>query len=90
MTPHVSLLVPGAEPDGEKVSVRAPFDGSIIATVETAGINAVQQALGTAHGLFRNRDAWLSPAKRIEILERTAVIMKECRRDLAMDAAHGQ
>ena len=41
MTPHVSLMVPGAEPDGEPVSITAPFDGSLIATVEINRSNLV-------------------------------------------------
>ena len=68
MTPHVPLMVPGAEPDGEPVSITAPCDGSLIATVDTGGADAVNKALDTAHGLFRDRDAWLSPETRIEIL----------------------
>lgn len=87
MTPHVPLLVPGTEPDGEPVSVTAPFDGSLIATVDTGGADAVNKALTTAHGLFRDRDAWLSPATRIEILERSATLMKERRDELASAAA---
>lgn len=81
MTPHVPLLVPGAEPDGEPVSITAPFDGSLIATVEKGN------ALGTAHGLFHNRDARLNAASRKEILERAAALMKERRDELASAAA---
>ena len=55
MTPHIPLMVPGAEPDGEPVSITAPFDGSLIATVEKGGADAVNKALATAHGLFRSR-----------------------------------
>ena len=80
-------MVPGAGPDGEQLSVTAPFDGSIIATVECADLDAVQHALDTAHRLYRNRDAWMSAARRIEILERTAAIMKESRKELASEAA---
>ena len=69
------------------MSVTAPFDGSLIATVDTGGTDAVNKALATAHGLFRDRDAWLSPARRIEILERTAVLMTERRDELASAAA---
>ncbi len=87
MTQHFPLMVPGAGPDGEHLSVTAPFDGAIIATIERAGLDAVQHALETAHRLFRDRDAWLNPARRIEILERTAAIMKESRQELARDAA---
>jgi len=87
MTQHVSLMVPQAKPDGEHASVTAPFNGAVIATIERAGCDAVGQALDTAHGLFRNRDAWLDPTRRIEILERTAVLMKQSREELAIEAA---
>lgn len=87
MTQHVSLMVPGAKSGGEPKSVTAPFDGSVIATVDCAGADAAEHALEVAYGLFRNRDGWLSVATRIAILERTAVLMTECRQDLATDAA---
>ena len=44
MTQHVPLLVPGAKPDGEHVTITAPFDGSNIATIETGGIDAAHSA----------------------------------------------
>ena len=74
--PH-PLLVPGAAPSAVTTEVRSPYDGALIATVATAGEAAVEQALVTAYALFRNRDAWLPPAKRIEILHRTAALMQE-------------
>ncbi|GMQ81599.1 MAG: aldehyde dehydrogenase family protein [Rhodothermia bacterium] len=86
-TQHLPLMVPGARADGEPLEVFAPFDGSSIATVERANGTAVDHALETAHGLFRNRDAWLSPARRIEILDRTADIMRERREELALEAS---
>jgi len=48
-----------------QLEVRAPFDGALIATIDTADATQVEQALATAYGLFRNRDAWLDPARRI-------------------------
>ncbi|MCH9034251.1 MAG: aldehyde dehydrogenase family protein, partial [Planctomycetes bacterium] len=80
-------MIPGADPDGENVTVTAPFDGSDIATVETAGLLAAQTALNTAHDLFRNRDAWISVAERIGILGKTASLMVERRQELAALAA---
>ena len=38
-------------------------------------------------GLFRNRDGWLSPAKRIAILRQAAAIMQQRREELALQAA---
>ena len=37
--------------------------------------------------LFRDRDAWLSPGRRTEILERAATIMHERAETLAVEAA---
>ncbi len=86
-TQHFPLIVPGAKADGEPMAVFAPYDGNLIATVARADSAAVDHALETAYGLFRNRDAWLSPARRSEILDRTAAIMRERREELALEAA---
>jgi len=84
---HFPLIVPGAEPDAKHAEVRAPFDGALIATVERAGRDGVQKALETAYGLFRDRDAWLPPPVRIEILAKTARLMQKQRETLALEAA---
>ena len=87
MSEHFPLMVPGAEPAAEPAVVRSPFDGSPIATVEQVDQAGAERALATADALFRNRDAWLSPARRIEILRRAAAIMQERREQLALEAA---
>ncbi len=86
MADHFPLMVPGAKPSGT-AEVTAPYDGSVIATIELGDIGVVGQALETAYSLFRDRDAWLTPGRRVEILERTAGIMKERRQELAVEAA---
>ena len=86
-TPRLPLMAPGLQPAAKHAEVFAPYDRSLIATVEQADRAGVDQALETAYGLFRNRDAWLSPARRIEILERTGAIMQGCRNQLALLAA---
>jgi len=80
-------MVPGATPDGELLEVHAPYDGSLIAMVERGGPQAVEKALDTAYRLFRDRDRWLSPGRRIDILRRTAAILQERREELAVEAA---
>ncbi len=87
MAERFPLLVPGAAPDGEVMEVHAPYDGSLIATVERGGQAVVEKALDTAYGLFRDKDAWLAPPRRIEILKGTAAIMQERREELAVEAA---
>ena len=44
-------------------------------------------ALATAHGLFRNRAAWLTPARRIEVLRKAATLMQQQAEHLAVEAA---
>ena len=86
MTVHFPLMVPGASADGT-LDVQAPFDRSTIATVDVAGTSAIEQALSTAHALFRDRDAWLPAPQRITILERLGEIMQERAEELAVEAA---
>ena len=85
MPEHFPLMVPGARANGRHAEVVAPFDGSLIATVEQVGRDGVEQALRTAHSLFCDRDAWPRPAQRIEILQRTAAIMQERKEELSKD-----
>ena len=69
------------------ISVTAPFDGSEITTVPNATREDVERALATAHGLYRDRDGWLSKPQRIEILRKAVEIIKERREELAVAAA---
>ena len=69
------------------IIVTAPFDGSEIASVPNATGKDVENALATAHALYRNRDGWLSKPQRIDILRKTAEIIKERRQQLAVAAA---
>ena len=64
--------------------MRSPFDGTLLATVEQVDRGGVERALATADGLFRDRDGWLSPAERIDILRRAAAIMQERREELGL------
>ena len=87
MAEHFPLLVPGAEGEGPDAEVFAPFDRTLIATVACAGASGTEQALKTAYALFRDRDRWLSPARRIEVLQAAAAIMAGRREQLAVEAA---
>ncbi|MDM0050005.1 aldehyde dehydrogenase family protein [Variovorax sp. J22R115] len=69
------------------MEVRSPFDGSLIATVAVAGDAEIERALSTAYALFRDRSAWLPPARRIEILRKAARLMEERAESLALEAA---
>src|SRR5437868_8848778 len=81
------LMIPGATSKSSSITVHAPFDRKPIGTVATADAGAVEHALKTAHGLYRNRDAWLPAVKRIEILEKAVALMKERAEFLAIEAA---
>ena len=81
------MMIVDAPPEGEDLIVRAPFDGSEIATVATGGPGAVEKALTIAEASFLDRDNWLPCERRIGILERTAQIMSEEADELAMTAA---
>lgn len=81
------LMIPGARSSAAPVSVVAPWNRAPIGVVEAADAGAIEQALATAHALFRNRDAWLPLARRIEILERTQALMRERADRLAVEAA---
>jgi hypothetical protein len=83
---HFPLMIPGATSKAPDKEVRAPFDNAPIATVAAADLGAVQKALETAHALFRDRDRWLTPAKRIEILSKATKIMQGRFEELAVSA----
>jgi acyl-CoA reductase-like NAD-dependent aldehyde dehydrogenase len=86
MADHFPLLAPGARPAGT-MEVTAPFDNAVIATIEQADQAGVEKTLTTAYRLYRDRETWLSPAKRITILDRAIEIMRGRRDELAIEAA---
>ena len=81
------LLIASERPAAGTTTVTAPYDGAPIAELDTGDTQHVNAALTIAHGLYRDRDAWLSLAQRIEILEQTASMMAECVETLAVEAA---
>jgi acyl-CoA reductase-like NAD-dependent aldehyde dehydrogenase len=82
-----ALKVPGSKSASPDLTVVAPFDRKPIGTVATADAATIEHALATAHKLYRDRDAWLPLAKRIEILENTASLLKARAEYLAVEAA---
>jgi acyl-CoA reductase-like NAD-dependent aldehyde dehydrogenase len=85
---HFPLMIPGvAASDHSPVQVKAPFNGSLLATVATANAEAVEQALQNAAELFANRDGWLSVPERIAILEAAIELMQDQAEELAVEAA---
>jgi len=81
------FLVANAKPEKERLTVTAPWDQSKICDVPVAGSSAVEIALSNAHKIFRDRDRWLTPDKRIGILDKTAEIMQSRFEELSIEAA---
>ncbi len=70
-----------------RLEVTSPFDGSVLATVDTGGAEHVETALSTAYRLFRDRSGWLAIPERVAILQRTAALMEAQKGELAKLAA---
>jgi acyl-CoA reductase-like NAD-dependent aldehyde dehydrogenase len=87
MSERFPLMIPGAAAAAAAGEVRAPFHRAVIATVEQADRDAAQRAMATAARLFADRDGWLPPARRIEILRRAADLVEAGREALAVEAA---
>lgn len=87
MKTKFDVLVPGAGKTNDEIGVVAPYDGEVIGSVASAGSSAVERALQTAYRLYRDRDNWLKPHRRIEILEKTAQLMSARAEKLAVEAA---
>jgi len=87
MVEKFPVLIPGATTDDGVLRVVAPYDNSLIGEVTAADAAAVEKALDTAHALYRNRDAWLHPSRRIEILAKAVHIMASRAGELAVEAA---
>ena len=88
MSNHHPLMIAGIEnTDKDKITVTAPFDGSEIATLDAANSADVEKALSTAQDLFNDKSKWLPASQRIEILNKTAALMREQFDDLVIIAA---
>ncbi|MDT8364386.1 MAG: aldehyde dehydrogenase family protein [Nitrosomonas sp.] len=87
MPQHFDLCIPGAAKNTETLSVYAPHDRRLIATMATADQETVDIALNNAHSLFEDRSRWLTKEKRLKILKKTAELMAENFEFLALEAA---
>lgn len=85
---HFPLMLAGSTKRSEhQVEVTSPYDDHVIAAVETAQLEDVNQALDTAHRLYSDRDQWLSVPERIAILERSVALMEARSEILATGSA---
>lgn len=73
---HYNVMVPGASAAGI-LAVNAPYNGEAVATIETIDETGAERALQNADRLFNNRQSWLPAHERAEILERTALLMRD-------------
>jgi acyl-CoA reductase-like NAD-dependent aldehyde dehydrogenase len=87
MSDHFPLMISGDCAAAAPGEVRSPLDGSLIATFDQVDLVGAEQALAAAHQLFRDRDKWLAPARRIQILRRAAELLEQRREHLALEAA---
>lgn len=69
------------------LTVVQAFDRAPIAEIETDDAAALERKLQAADQVFRDRDGWLKPHRRIAILRRLAALMEGKRDHLAMQIA---
>ncbi len=81
------LMLESSRPAIGTLSVRSPFDGRELDQVAIAGVDHVDDAMLTAHALFRDKDHWLSIPERVEILNKAAAIMNSQIEELTLLAA---
>ncbi|MGI9329581.1 MAG: aldehyde dehydrogenase family protein [Gammaproteobacteria bacterium] len=81
------LMIPGAPTAAGNLTVKAPYDETPIAEVALGDAQHAELALTTAHDLYRDRNAWLSLAERIAILDQASELMAARRDELATEAA---
>ena len=81
------LMLESSRPATGTLSVTSPFDGRELDQIATAGPGHVDDAMSTAHALFRDKDRWPSIPERVEILNKAAAIMSEQIEELTLLAA---
>ena len=81
------LLIPGAAAAASVAAVTAPYDGSMLAEIETGDESHVETALATASALYADKNGWLPLHERTAILERAASLMQERHEELSVGAA---
>ncbi|MCG7948777.1 MAG: aldehyde dehydrogenase family protein [Candidatus Thiodiazotropha taylori] len=69
------------------LKVISPYDGSLLEEIPFSDGRAIEQALETAYGCYRNRQSWIPLHERVAILERLAQLMTERCDALALQAA---
>lgn len=73
---HYKTQVPGAAATG-LLEVSSPYNGELVANIETIDEKGAELALQNADRVFNDRQNWLPANQRIAILERTVILMRE-------------
>jgi acyl-CoA reductase-like NAD-dependent aldehyde dehydrogenase len=73
---HYDIQVPDASGKGI-LEVTSPFNGEVVASIETIDEKGAEQALKNASQAYNTRHGWLPADERIVILERTVELMRE-------------
>ncbi|MEM8815864.1 MAG: aldehyde dehydrogenase family protein [Pseudomonadota bacterium] len=81
------LRLQSGRPAIGELIVRSPYDGRELGRLPTAGPEHVNDALGAAHAVFRDRSQWLPVHARVDILLRAASIMASRVDELTLLAA---
>lgn len=84
---HFPVLAPGIGACAERAEVAAPWDRSVIGTVDCIDAGQADRVLATAAAIYRDKSRWLPPPQRIEVLQKTAALMAERSEELAVEAA---
>ena len=84
---HFPPMIAGSIEVAGRLQVQAPFNQAPIASIDTVGAAAVEQALQVARDLFEQSAGWLPLHERIEILKKAAHIMARRAEELAVEAA---
>lgn len=69
------------------LTVKAPFDLSVIDEIPMHDGAAVEAAIAKANGLFLDRSKWIPKHERVAILERTMALMEDQKEVLTLLAA---
>ncbi|WP_421920448.1 aldehyde dehydrogenase family protein [Marinifilum sp.] len=69
------------------ISVKSPFDGSLIKEIPLLDSNQVEEKIAKAYALFQDKARCLKPFERIAILEKTKAIMQTRVEELTKIAA---
>ncbi len=84
MAEHFGSDILGPEDDTKVVEIASPYNGALLATLETQGWVQANTALEVASALFQDRSNWLSPAQRSSILQLTALKLTEAHEEFAL------